>query len=200
MAQGIAARVSEESGGVTQQTVRKQEMADVFVEWAGRPSSDGRTQAEIESSGCFDLHKVQLQESFIADGARRVLCHFRAPDAESVRLALRQGDISVDSIWTGIVLEGTLPAAANVVIEHDLAPPLPPQPRDALEFVCSHWLQPLGLTLASAVVNGARNRLLLFCEAHGSSFGLDDTAHRVSPGFAWSCRRVATSDAEQRRD
>jgi hypothetical protein len=171
-------------------------MADVFVEWAGRPSSDGRTQAEIEASGCFALHGVELQESFIADKARRVICHFRAPDAESVRLALRQGDISVDSIWTGAVFEGTLPAAANLVIEHELTPPLPAEPREALAFARSRWLEPLGLTLASAVVNPARNRMLLFCQAHGTSRRVDDTAHRVSPGLAWSCRRIAIANLE----
>jgi hypothetical protein len=164
-------------------------MADVFVEWAGRPASDGRTQAEMESSGCFALHKVQLQESFV--GARRVLCHFLAPDAESVRLALRQGDIPVECIWTGTVLAGTGPATANLVIEHELAPPLPPEPRDALEFARSHWLQPLGLALVSAVVNPGRRRMILFCEAQSGPLPrLNDTAERVSPALVWSCRRI----------
>jgi hypothetical protein len=195
MAQGIAARLFGEDRGVSSHGNRKRKMADVFVEWAGRPSSDGRTQAEIESTGCFDLHGIELQESFVAAEERRVLCHFRAPDAESVRLALRQGDIPVECIWTGIIFEGGMPAAANVVIEYTLAPPLPAEPRDALEVARSQWLQPLGLSLQSAVFDLGRSRMILFCEAPPGYFPRLDETGRVPPDLIWSCRRVAFGTA-----
>ncbi len=40
--------------------------------------------------GCLEVHRVQWLRSYLATDGRRMLCMYRAPDAESVRLVLRQ--------------------------------------------------------------------------------------------------------------
>jgi hypothetical protein len=45
------------------------------------------------------MYRVHLQECLVADDGRRMLCRFTAPDAESVRVALRQAGIAFDSVW-----------------------------------------------------------------------------------------------------
>ena len=162
-------------------------MSDVFVEWTGRAAMDQRPQLEIEADGCFALHRVRWEESFVANEARRVICHFRAPDAESVRIALGQGRIPVDAIWTGTIHDGTEPATANFVIEWEFSDPLPAAAKNA---ALTARLIPHGFKLVRAVIASDHKRIICFCEAP------DQVASHLAnaaPGFLWSCRRVAAS-------
>lgn len=81
---------------------RNSEKTNVIVERTidGRPldSQDCRHLAEIVS--CFEIYDVHFVESFLSEQRNRLICHFEAPDAESVRQALRGADLDFDSIWT----------------------------------------------------------------------------------------------------
>lgn len=169
-------------------------MSDVFAEWTGRAATDKRTQLEIEGDGCFALHRVRWQESFVANEARRLICHFRAPDAESVRIALGQGGIPVDAIWTGTIHDGTEPATANIVIERDFSDPLPAGAENASALALTGCLIPHGFKLVRAVITSDRKRIICFCEAPDeASLHLAQNRNNDAPGFLWSCRRVAAS-------
>lgn len=163
-------------------------MADVFVEWSGGAPSESCGIATLERLGCAQLHKVHWQESFVADEGRRLICHFRAPDAESVRLALRLAHIDAESIWTGRIYEGPAPAATNVVVERLFAVP-PADAEEALALMEAEWLIPHRLKLARAIVSCDRQRVICVCEAP------EDVASAIPPrnhnGHAWACRRVA---------
>ena len=52
---------------------------------------------------CFDLHHVGYRRSFLSLDGRRMVCHFEAPDAESVRNALRQLDKPFERVWTASI-------------------------------------------------------------------------------------------------
>ena len=52
---------------------------------------------------CLDLHRASLVESFLAFNGRSMVCVFRAPDAESVRLANKQGGVPYADVWTASV-------------------------------------------------------------------------------------------------
>lgn len=49
-----------------------------------------------QAGGCFDLHRVTWQSSLLANDGQRMVCHFQAPDAESVRIAFRQAGTDMD--------------------------------------------------------------------------------------------------------
>lgn len=57
---------------------------------------------EIENAGarCLELHKVKFICTFFSRDHKRMICLYRAPDAESVRLAQRQAGMPVDQVWS----------------------------------------------------------------------------------------------------
>lgn len=59
---------------------------------------------------CMDLHQAALVESFLGANGLKMICVFRAPDAESVRIANKQGGVPFMEVWTASV---HTPAANN---------------------------------------------------------------------------------------
>lgn len=45
--------------------------------------------AAVGEPGCFEIHRVELRDTFTDPASGRVMWRFRARDAESVRMALR---------------------------------------------------------------------------------------------------------------
>lgn len=56
-----------------------------------------------EAAGCLARHRVAHLASFLARDGRRMVCAFAAPDAESVRIANRQGGIPLARAWPATV-------------------------------------------------------------------------------------------------
>ena len=75
-------------------------LTDVFVEClvANDRGAEARSAAS-EQALCFELHRVQWLKTLESIDSRRVLCHFRAPDAESVRQVLRRIDVPIAALW-----------------------------------------------------------------------------------------------------
>ena len=76
--------------------------ANVLVERSFRlPVTVEQIQAlEDAGAGCLQNHRVVFVRTFFSLDCRRMLCLYRAPDAESVRLAQRQADMPVDRVWS----------------------------------------------------------------------------------------------------
>lgn len=78
---------------------------------------------------CLDLHRVEWIRAYIDDNGTRMLCWYRALDAESVRLVLRQQGSTEASVWpadrTGATGEEILETARRcVVAEFEFKTPL----------------------------------------------------------------------------
>ena len=56
-----------------------------------------------QSGWCLDLHGAEYVESFLGSDGRRMVCLFRAPDAEAVRRANQQGGVPYTEVWTASV-------------------------------------------------------------------------------------------------
>jgi hypothetical protein len=56
-----------------------------------------------QSRWCLDLHRAEYVESFLGSDGLRMVCIFRAPDAEAVRRASQQGGMPYTEIWTATV-------------------------------------------------------------------------------------------------
>ena len=73
-------------------------LADVYVECL-LPANASAGVGEAEACHCLTLHRVRWLRTLVSIDTRRVLCHFRAPDAESVRIALRGSKLGVGAVW-----------------------------------------------------------------------------------------------------
>ena len=56
----------------------------------------------IEDAGawCLELHNVTFLRTYFSLDRKRMICLYVAPDAESVRLAQRQAQMPVESVWS----------------------------------------------------------------------------------------------------
>jgi len=66
-------------------------------------TSDFVSNALRKSGWCLDLHGAEYVESFLGNDGRRMVCLFRAPDAEAVRRANQQGGVPYTDVWTASV-------------------------------------------------------------------------------------------------
>ena len=71
--------------------------------------------------GCFELYRIEWLGSLLATDGHRMVCRFRAADAESVRIALRTVGADVSCLWPGTLhdrpdLTEAEGASANVLV------------------------------------------------------------------------------------
>ena len=104
-------------------------MADLFFERAFEtPIGAADVVAMGMEKGCFAVHRAEWQESMLASDGRRLLCRFRGPDAESVRIALRSVN-AAGRFWAGTIHEAPDVTSddlrdANVLVERAFDPPM----------------------------------------------------------------------------
>ncbi|MDH3587184.1 MAG: DUF4242 domain-containing protein [Gammaproteobacteria bacterium] len=98
------------------------------------------------TSGCFDLHRVEWQESLLSSDRQHMLCHFRGPDAESVRAALRSVDTDMRVHWPSTVHDAPDRSsdeicAANVLVLRSFDEPVTLEDLQAIEDDNIHCLE-----------------------------------------------------------
>ena len=56
----------------------------------------------IEDAGawCLETHNVEFVRTFFSTDRKRMVCAYRAPDAESVRLAQREAKMPFTDVWS----------------------------------------------------------------------------------------------------
>jgi uncharacterized protein DUF4242 len=52
---------------------------------------------------CLDLHRVSYVESYLGGDGIKMVCVYRAPDAEAVRMANEKGQVPYTDVWTATV-------------------------------------------------------------------------------------------------
>lgn len=75
--------------------------ANVLVERAfAAPVSLAAIQAREDAGAtCLQTHRVHFVSTLLSRDARRMLCLYRAPDAESVRIAQHQAGMPLERVW-----------------------------------------------------------------------------------------------------
>ena len=78
------------------------EKPNVLVERSfDAPEAFDRVHGVEEAKGwCLAQHRVQWVRSFLSADGRRMLCLYRAPDAESVRRAQQEAGLKFDALWS----------------------------------------------------------------------------------------------------
>ena len=142
-------------------------LADVFVERTvnGPLSKNDICLATDDMVGCFDLYKVEWLESLIGIEDERLICHFRAPDAESVRVALRNSGTEFDALWAGTLHGPEEPGGSNVIIEYRFGNPGPRDTEEVLRTVNQECLAPHRFKLNRTIISRDRTRAICLCEA-----------------------------------
>lgn len=82
-------------------------MADVILErHFDPPLTDDRFE-EISQrlTPCLDRNGIVWVRSHLSRDRKRLICHFRAPDAGAVRGALRQARLDHERAWPAEILE-----------------------------------------------------------------------------------------------
>lgn len=78
--------------------------------------------ADLEELGCLQLHRVEWVGSLMSPDGHKMVCRFRAPDAESVRVVMRAlGVVDLGCLWPGTLherpgLTEAEGASANVLV------------------------------------------------------------------------------------
>ena len=166
-------------------------MTDVFVEWTVENRLHESDMKEIvrDSIECRILHKVQFRESLLGDEGRRLICHFRAPDAESVRMALRCVGAHIDFLWAGTIHEGPEQEDANVVVERKMNRSNLTDTIKAIDGIASEWVDLYGFRLTRTIV--ARDGSRLFClyrAPDAESISLAQSQNDSHATTIWACR------------
>ncbi|CAM3312932.1 nickel-binding protein [Halomonas lysinitropha] len=91
--------------------------ANVLVERAfAAPVSLAAIQArEDAGAACLQNHRVRFVRTLFSRDAKRMLCLYRAPDAESVRLAQHQAGMPLERVWAFQTILPGLPVDSTPV-------------------------------------------------------------------------------------
>lgn len=164
--------------------------ADIVWVCGGQESDCARFAQAIVDGTCLGLHRVQWRQAYLGDGARRVVCRFRAPDAESVRLALRCTS-GCGHIWPATKF-GDDRAAANLVMQREFAQPLGTNPRRTLALARAECLEATGAEPAHVLVSRDRRHLVCLCRVPAATAErLAGLQHLGGRWRCWRCRRLA---------
>ncbi len=118
-------------------------MPDLFLEREFEQPLHAATvraaSADLKEHGCLQLHRVEWMGSLLSEDGHRMVCRFRAPDAESLRIVLRTvGVTDMGRLWAGTLhewpsLTEAEGASANMLVRRRFAQPVSVEQIQALE-------------------------------------------------------------------
>jgi hypothetical protein len=172
-------------------------MTDVLVErhWdVPLTKFDMRLMAEM-ADGCFGIHRVDWRGSLLSTDGAEMFCHFHAPDAESVRIALRQLGSPTGDVWSCTVRAAPQAtdvdrAALHIVTTHRFDAPLDDAGLQALERSAAGAVDGGHAGLLRLYLSNDRRRMI--CLYHAADPGPVLQAQRaggLSSEAAWVVRR-----------
>lgn len=83
-------------------SVRRMEWVVLERDFDPPLSQEAMFEKMSEDNSCWDLYGVTPVRSYLAHGGRRMICIFRAPDAEAIRSLVR-GDSTPATVWTSTI-------------------------------------------------------------------------------------------------
>ena len=158
-------------------------------------------EASQHSGGCFDLHRVEWAHSFLAADGGRMMCWYRAPDAESVRLALRQLGSDMDAVDSCSLIgdedmDKPDVSGVNAIVEVSFDRPFPADNGGWLQRFKARLLEETGATFVLGFLSASCSRMVCLFQAgdtdslHSALEALDLPADAV-----WRCTLVTPGAA-----
>jgi len=169
-------------------------MTDVFLE---REFEPGLTAADVwdmvrETGHCYQMHGVHWNGSLLAAGGGRMLCHFSSPDAESVRIALRQSGAKTGPVWAGAVHEapqrpGADPGYSNVAVTRRWTEPVELADIQAIEDAGAWCLEAHDVQFVRTFFAVDQRRMVcLYRAPDAESVRLAQTQAGMSVEYVWA--------------
>jgi hypothetical protein len=168
-------------------------MTDIFLERNFDPplSFDDACSGAARTGWCFTAHNVEWRSSFLATGGQQMLCWFRAPDAESARLALRSLHADVRVLWTGTVHDAPEPPVPNVLVKRTFDEPVALEKIQALGDAGAWCAQAHRVKFAQTFFSLDRKRMIcLFRAPDAESVRLVQREAGMSLDEVWSFERI----------
>jgi hypothetical protein len=174
-------------------------MNDVFMErlWP-QPQTEADMQGMVESVGCMAIHRIEWCGSLLSADGREMFCHFRAPDAESLRIAMRSLQLPPARIWACSVHDTTPAltpedlARANVAVGHEFDEPADAHARELSESVDMGCFQIHRVRRVRSYLSSDRRRMFSLYEApDAESVRLVQREAGLPPDRVWAVRRYA---------
>jgi hypothetical protein len=177
--------------------MKKRAAVNVILERSWDPPLDDATMQLMISTAanCLQLHRVAWQGSIMSTDGRELACHFRAPDAESARIALRQAGADTSRLWSGTLHDapGVSPAeilAANVAVSRRFEAPLEFEAVQALEDAAAECLRMHRVDFVrSYFSNDHRRMLCLYRAPDAESVRIAQHEARMPVDRIWAFRR-----------
>lgn len=172
-------------------------MTEVFVE---RHWDEPRTEADLQkmvedTSGCLAMHRCEWRCSLLSADARELFCHFAGPDAESVRLALRDTGAIAGRVWAGTIhdapgfTEEDLDKA-NILVARRFEEPADLDALQALEDAGSGCLELHRVRFVRTLFSRDRKRMMCLYEApDAESVRLAQREAKMPVERVWPFRR-----------
>lgn len=149
----------------------------------------------LEAGGCFRLHKIHWQQSLLALDGSKLVCHFTAPDLESVRIAFRQNDADASCLWSGTVHVGPDASPANVVVERSFDKPVSLEDIQAREDASAWCLEIRDVSFTRTLFSLDRRRMLCLYRAPDAEAVRQAQREADMPvECVWACRPVGPGD------
>lgn len=174
----------------------------VYIRPMDPPATPDDVQSHArEAGGCFELHRVDWIRSFLARDGSRMMCWYRAPDAESARQALRQLGSDLSAAWPATTIggddnEGSAVDSVNVVVE------LTPDSDSgdlARRLSDSRLLEPHGVACVLGFLATGRSRAACLYRAPEAAAVHDAlTAAGLTPESIWPCTPITPGLAPAR--
>ncbi|MDH4256471.1 MAG: DUF4242 domain-containing protein, partial [Gammaproteobacteria bacterium] len=122
------------------------------------------------AGGCLETHRCVWQGSLLSVDGRELFCHFTAPDAESVRIAMLQAGSPRGLAWPGTIHDApefneALLAKANVVVARRFDEPADIAAVQAIEDAGAGCLQVHRVRFVRTFFSADRRRMMCLYHA-----------------------------------
>lgn len=173
-------------------------MTDIFMErqWP-RPLTEADMHEMMESMSCMSLHRLEWCGSLVTADGREMYCHFRGPDAESLRIAMRSKPLPPGRIWACTVQDSvpTLTpdelARANVLVGHEFDQPADFHARELAEEVNMGCFQIHRVRRVRSYLSLDRRRMFSLYQApDAESVRVSQREAGLPMDRVWAVRRV----------
>lgn len=170
-------------------------MSEIFLERTFSPSigqGDVLTMAH-DAAGCMVRHRVDWECSMLSQDGKKMICWFRARDAESARIALRESGADTVRLWPGTVHDAPdpVPDPANVIVERSFDEPVMLDEIQAIEDAGASCLETHNVRFVRTFFATTRRRMIcLYLAPDAESVRVAQRQANMPFSAVWSFRTI----------
>lgn len=144
-----------------------------------------------DSADCLPLYHIVWQESFLADNGRFMLCHFDSPDAESLRMVMRNDQALHKQVWQGSYHPGAEESSPNVLVARRFAEPVAFEDLQAQESSHQGCLDTYRVRFVASFFSRDHKRMIcLYRAPDAESVRRAQYEAGMPVERVWSCRHI----------